>query len=136
MSSEAIPGTITAKASLRVRLGTQDTHFRGHLIPAATVMRLFADCSTELGIRESGRAGLLAAYERAEFLRPLHVGDYVEICATVLSRGERSRRVGLEAWRHIRAPVPDGEPQRWELAESPELVARATMVSVTPRVEG
>ncbi len=118
---------------LRVRLGTRDTHHRSHLIPAATIMRLFADCSTELGLRASGRAGLLAAYEGVQFLMPLHVGDYVEIRATLVSRGRRSRRISLEAWRHIRAGVPAGVPRRWEIVEPAELVARATMISVTPR---
>ena len=32
--------------SLRVRLGGLDTHYRNYLIPAATILRLFADCST------------------------------------------------------------------------------------------
>ena len=56
------------EATLRVRLGTSDTHYRSQLIPAATVMRLFADCTTEIGIRDNGRPGLLAAYEGAEVL--------------------------------------------------------------------
>jgi len=120
-------------ATLRLRLGTRDTHYRGQLIPAATVMRYFADCSTELGLRQSGRAGLLAAYEGAEFLKPLYIGDLIEIRARVLSRGERSRRVSLEAWRHIGTPASEATDGRGEMAESLELVAQATMVSVTPR---
>jgi 3-aminobutyryl-CoA ammonia-lyase len=121
------------EATLRVRLGTSDTHYRSQLIPAATVMRLFADCTTEIGIRDNGRPGLLAAYEGAEFLEPLRVGDYVEIRATVVARGRRSRRIGLEAWRFIRAPAPDAADHNYMLCEPPELVARATMVSVAPR---
>lgn len=120
-------------AMLRVRLGTADTHYRSHLIPAATVMRLFADCSTEIGIRDNGRAGLLAAYEGAEFLKPLRVGDYVEIHASVIARGRRSRRISLEAWRLARAPAYDAADHSYTLCEPPELVARATMVSVAPR---
>jgi 3-aminobutyryl-CoA ammonia-lyase len=118
---------------LRVRLGTTDTHYRGNLIPAATVMRLFADCSTEIGIRDNGRAGMLAAYEGAEFLAPLRVGDYVEIRATVLSRGRRSRRVALEAWRLAAAPGEGAVSRDYTLYDPPELVARATMISVAPR---
>jgi acyl-CoA hydrolase len=121
-------------ATLRVRLGTNDTHYRGNLIPAATVLRLFADCSTEIGIRVNGSPGLLAAYESANFLKPLRVGDYVEIQARVLSRGNRSRRISLEALRWISAPV-DGEDaaEGWQVHEEPELVARAVMVGVRPR---
>jgi 3-aminobutyryl-CoA ammonia-lyase len=122
----------TPDAILRVRLGTADTHYRSHLIPGATVMRLFADCSTEIGIRDNGRPGLLAAYEGAEFLKPLRVGDYVEIHATVVARGRRSRRISLEAWRLARAPARDAADRSYTLCEPPELVARATMVSVAP----
>ncbi len=121
-------------AMLRVRLGTNDTHYREELIPAATLLRLFADCSTEIGLRESGgREGLLAAYEGAEFMYPCRVGDYLEIQAKVLSRGNRSRRVGLVALRHVRAPGHDEKPQLWQFCEPPEVVARAILVSVTPR---
>jgi len=120
-------------ASLRVRLGTRDTHYRSHLIPASTVMRLFADCSTEIGIRDKGRPGLLAAYENAEFLVPLSVGDHVEIRATVVARGRRSRRIALEAWRLAPAPAQDVPDRSDEYCETPELAARATMISVAPR---
>jgi len=125
--------TTIPDATLRVRLGTKDTHYRGGLIPAATVMRLFADCSTEIGLRDNGRPGLLAAYENAEFLLPLRTGDYVEIRARVVSRGRRSRRLALEAWRLARAPA-DGAPSRdYAMCEPPELAARAIMISVAPK---
>jgi 3-aminobutyryl-CoA ammonia-lyase len=120
-------------ASLRVRLGTKDTHYCGHLIPASTVMRLFADCSTGIGIRDNGRPGLLAAYENAEFLVPLSVGDDVEIRATVVARGRRSRRIALEAWRLARAPARGVSDCSYEYCEPPELAARAIMISVAPR---
>jgi 3-aminobutyryl-CoA ammonia-lyase len=123
-------------ATLRVRLGTKDTHYRGGLIPAATVMRLFADCTTGIGIRDNGRPGLLAAYENVEFLLPLRVGDYVEIRAAVMSRGRRSRRIALGAWRLMRTPA-EGAPSRDDaLCEPPELVARGIMISVAPKPAG
>lgn len=124
----------TGRASLRVRLGMGDTHYREHLVPAATILRLFADCSTEIGLRENaGREGLLAAYESAEFLLPCRVGDYLEIEGEVLSRGNRSRRVGLTAKRAVAAPEEDGQPSR--VCEPLELVARAVLVAVTPRAK-
>jgi acyl-CoA hydrolase len=125
--------TTTPDATLRVRLGTKDTHYHGGLIPAATVMRLFADCSTEIGLRDNGRPGLLAAYENAEFLLPLRAGDYVEIRARVVSRGRRSRRLALEAWRLARAPADGASSRDYAMCEPPELAARAIMISVAPK---
>jgi acyl-CoA hydrolase len=122
-------------ATLRVRLGLKDTHYRGGLIPAATVMRLFADCTTEIGIRDNGRPGLLAAYEKTEFLLPLRAGDYVEIRATVIARGRRSRRIALEAWRLLRAPA-EGAGRDYAPCDPPEIVARGVMVSVAPKPAG
>jgi acyl-CoA hydrolase len=122
-------------ATLRVRLGMQDTHYREHLIPAATLLRLFADCSTVIGLRENdGREGLLAAYESAQFLLPCRVGDYLEIRAEVLSRGNRSKRVGVTAHRYVAAPAVDGQTSK--ICDPPELVAQAVLVAVTPRHEG
>lgn len=123
-----------SEAMLRVRLGAGDTHYTQGLIPAATLLRLFADASTEIGLRENeGREGLLAAYEGAEFLKPCRVGDYLEIRAKVLSRGNRSRRVEVSALRAMQAPAEDAADHRWTICEPPELVARAVMVSVTPK---
>jgi 3-aminobutyryl-CoA ammonia-lyase len=119
--------------TLRVRLSVADSHYREHLIPAATILRLFADCSTEIGLRESGgREGMLASYEGADFLLPCRVGDYLEIRGRILSRGNRSRRVGLTAHRYVRAPEKD-DGSRYVLCDPPELVAKAVLVAVSPR---
>jgi acyl-CoA hydrolase len=128
--SERNAGIANPEATLRIRLGTKDTHYRGGLIPAAAVMRLFADCTTEIGIRENGRPGLLAAYEKTEFLLPLRSGDYVEIRAAVLSRGRRSRRIGVEAWRLMRAPAEGVTRPDYSTCEPPELAARGIMITV------
>jgi len=118
---------------LRIRLSVADSHYREHLIPGATILRLFADCSTEIGLRESGgREGLLAAYESADFLLPCRIGDYLEIRGHILSRGNRSRRVGLTAHRYVRAPEKD-DGSLYILCDPPELVAKAVLVAVTPK---
>lgn len=123
-----------SEARLRVRLGMNDTHYAEGLMPAATLLRLFADCSTEIGLRENnGREGLLAAYEGAEFLKPCRAGDYLEIHARILSRGNRSRRVEIKAWRTLQAPVHGEGDNRWKICEPPELVAKAVLVAVTPK---
>lgn len=118
---------------LRIRLGLHDTHYPNGLIPAATILRLFADCASELGIRMDGVDGYLAAYERAEFLKPVYAGDYLEITAKLLSKGNRSRRTQLEARRCMEARELGGGLSGGIFHEPPELVATAIMVGVRPR---
>jgi acyl-CoA hydrolase len=122
----------TPDATLRVRLGANDTHYRGNVIPAATTMRLFADCCTQITTRNDGQGGLLAAYEGAEFLHPLFIGDFVELRAWLLSTGNRSRRMTMVALRTIRAPTDD-VGSRPVVCDPPEIVARATIVVVIPK---
>src|SRR5690348_5498056 len=118
---------------LRVRLGLHDTHYPNGLIPAATLLRLFADCASELGIRTDGVDGYLAAYEKAEFFKPVYAGDYIEIRARPLSKGNRSRRTALEARRCMEAKELGGGLSGGVFHDPPELVAQAVMVGVKPR---
>lgn len=121
------------EARLRIRLGLHDTHYPKGLIPAATILRLFADCASELGIRTDGVDGYLAAYEKAEFLKPLYAGDYLEITARHLSKGNRSRRMALEARRYMEARELGGGLSGGVFHDPPELIASAVMVGVVPK---
>jgi 3-aminobutyryl-CoA ammonia-lyase len=118
---------------LRVRLGLHDTHYASGLIPAATILRLFADCSSELGIRTEGTDGYLAAYEKAEFFKPVYAGDYIEIRARRLSKGNRSRRTAVEARRAMESKELGGGLSGGIFHDPPELVAQAIMIAVRPR---
>src|SRR5215472_9727446 len=118
---------------LRVRLGLHDTHYPNGLIPAATILRLFADCASELGIRMDGTDGYLAAYEKAEFFKPVYARDYLEIRAKRLSIGNRSRRTALEARRAMESKELGGGLSGGIFHDPPELVASAIMVGVRPR---
>lgn len=118
---------------LRVRLGLHDTHYPNGLIPAATILRLFADCASELGIRTDGTDGYLAAYEKAEFFKPLYAGDYIEIRAKHLSKGNRSRRTALEARRCMQSKELGGGLSGGVFHDPPELIASAIMIGVRPR---
>jgi acyl-CoA hydrolase len=116
-----------------VRLGGQDTHYRDYLIPAATLLRLVADVATEIDIKDSGRPGLLASYESAEFLLPLKVGDYVVLHAVLLEKGNRSRKVRVTAYRDIESPDPGEDFSNWSRHDPPQLVGSAVLVLVQPR---
>ena len=118
---------------LRVRLGLHDTHYPNRLIPAATILRLFADCASEVGIKTDGTDGYLAAYEKAEFFKPVYAGDYVEIRAKRVSKGNRSRRTALEARRCMESKELGGGLSGGVFHDPPELIASAIMIGVRPR---
>ena len=130
----------TETALLRVRLGTDDTHYSDHLIPGATIVRLFADCATEIMLREDGTGGLLAGIESAAFHKAVRVGDYLEIVGKVIHRGTRSRKYSVEARRTIERLEPT-DPRRTArgllsecvVHDPPELVGEAILIAVVPR---
>jgi hypothetical protein len=53
----------------------------------------------------------------------LRIGDDVEIRATIVSRGHRSRRLA-------RAPMQDAASRHYTLSEQPELAARAVTIGL------
>ena len=118
-------------ATLRIRMSAQDTTYRSVIIPAARIMGMFADCITQITLKEDSDGSLLAAYENAQFKESVHIGDYLEIQARVLSRGNRSRRMHVVALRHIRAPGPgELDSPAAVVCEPPWLVAEAVIVVV------
>ncbi|MGO7455133.1 hotdog fold domain-containing protein [Rhizobium ruizarguesonis] len=129
--------TTEPNATLRVRMNAQDTTYRSVIIPAARIMGLFADCVTQVTLREDGDGSLLAAYENAQFKQSVHIGDYLEIQARVIKRGNRSRHFAVVALRHIKTPGP-GEPDTPPavICASPEVVAEAVLVVVVRKKDG
>jgi len=132
-TQQEVSGDVFPEGYLRVRFGLLDTHYHNGLIPAAIILRSFADCSSEIGLRMDGVDGYLAAYESAEFLKPVYAGDYVEVRARVISKGNRSRRVAVEAHRVLEHKEGTGGLSGAVVHDPPQLVGRAVMVSVKPR---
>ena len=114
------------EAKLRVRMSSRDAHYAGNLVDGARILNLFGDLATELTIRYDGDEGLLRAYDKVEFLAPVHAGDFIEVTGKITETGKTSRRMSFEAYKVI-APSPD---QRYESAcnvlEPPILVAKAS----------
>ncbi|SFJ73257.1 hypothetical protein SAMN05216304_11314 [Bosea sp. OK403] len=117
-------------------MSAQDTTYRSVIIPAARLMGFFADCVTQITLREDQDGSLLAAYENAQFKKSVHIGDYIEFQARVVSRGTRSRRMGVVALRHIRAPGPgESDKPPGTICAPPEIVAEAIIVVVVRKKE-
>jgi len=114
------------EAKLRVRMSSRDAHYAGSLVDGARILNLFGDLATELTIRYDGDEGLLRAYDKIEFLVPVHAGDFIEVTGKITKTGKTSRKMSFEAYKVI-APSPD---QRHESAcdvlEPPILVAKAS----------
>jgi 3-aminobutyryl-CoA ammonia-lyase len=68
-------------------------HYAGNLVDGAYSLGLFGDVATEVCIRLDGDEGLFASYDDVQFKAPVQAGDVLEITATVVAMGTRSRRI-------------------------------------------
>jgi len=98
-------------------------HYAGHLVDGAYLLGLFGDAATELCIRSDGDEGLLASYAQVQFRSAVRAGDVVEVTATVVRVGRRSRELAFEARVTCR-----GTPDRLESAAD---VLAEPLVAVT-----
>lgn len=106
-------------------------HYGGNLVDGAYVLGLFGDVATELSIRTDGDEGLFASYSDVQFAAPLLAGDVVEVTATLVRVGRRSREVRFEARVLCRAEPARGPSAARVLAE-PLVVVTATGTVVAP----
>jgi 3-aminobutyryl-CoA ammonia-lyase len=111
--------------TLRLRMAQTDAHYGGNLVAGATVMELFGDVATELAIRHDGDEGLLAGYERVQFLAPVYAGDFLEVTGRVVRVGASSRTCEFECRKYI-VPRYDMNDSAADLLEDPIVTTRAT----------
>lgn len=117
---------------LKVRISAHDAHYGGNLVDGARMLALFGDAATELLIRHDGDEGLFRAYSSVEFLAPVYAGDFIEVRARIIKKGDTSRQMEFEAWKII-SPVPDIGPSAAEVLELPLLVCKAKGTCVVPK---
>ena len=98
------------EATIRVRMAQTDAHYGGNLVAGAKVLELFGDLATELAIRHDGDEGLLAGYERVEFLAPVYAGDFLEATGRIVRVGTTSRTCEFVCRKYI--------GPRYELSDS------------------
>ena len=119
------------KVTLRLRMSQADAHYGGDLVDGARLLALFGDVATELLVRHDGDEGLFRAYDRVEFLAPVHAGDYVEASGELVKVGNSSRAMIFEA-RKVIAPRPDLSDSAAEVLAEPVIVCRASGPCVVP----
>ena len=113
------------KTTLKVRLSQGDAHYGGNLVDGARILALFGDAATELLITHDGDEGLFRAYDRVDFLAPVHAGDFLEIRAEILQAGKTSRKMRFECYKII-SPRPDVSPSAADVLEEPVLCVWAS----------
>ncbi|MER5353648.1 hotdog fold domain-containing protein [Kitasatospora sp. NPDC002551] len=116
---------------MRLRLGQEDAHYGGGLVPGARLLGLFGDLITEITVRTDGDEGLLAEYSAVRFTAPCRPGDYLELTARLVHRTRLRRKVEFEAYKVI-AARPDRSPSAAEVLAEPLLVCTATATAVVP----
>ncbi|KRE52676.1 hotdog domain-containing protein [Phycicoccus sp. Soil748] len=111
-------------------------HYAGNLVDGAYSLAAFGDVATEMCILTDGDEGLFASYSDVQFKAPVRAGDVIEISATLVRVGSRSREMDFE----VRV-VGRGAPERGESSADvlePALVAttaRGVVVVPAPAVE-
>jgi 3-aminobutyryl-CoA ammonia-lyase len=106
-------------------------HYGGNLVDGAYVLGLFGDAGTELSIRADGDEGLFASYSDVQFRAPVLAGDVIEVTATMIRVGRRSREVSFEA-RVVCRAEPERGPSAARVLEDPLVVVIATGTVVIP----
>ena len=119
-------------ASIRRRLGSEDTHYGGNLVAGSKQLEIVGDLITELAMRYDGDEGLFRAYESVEFLAPLYAGDWVEATGRIVRVGNTSRTCEFEVWKvgGARSDVSDSAA---EFLDEPVLTCRAVGTTVVPK---
>ncbi len=108
-------------------------HYAGNLVDGAYGLACFGDAATELCIRTDGDEGLFASYADVQFLAPVRAGDILEITATVIRVGQRSRDIEFRAEVICRGR-PDRGQSAAEVMDPPLLATTARGTVVVPAV--
>src|SRR5665811_897989 len=106
-------------------------HYAGNLVDGAYSLALFGDVATEVCIRTDGDEGLFASYSDVQFTAPVRAGDCIEIEATLVRVGSRSREMTFEV-RVMTRGNPDGGGSGADLLNEPILATTARGVVVVP----
>jgi 3-aminobutyryl-CoA ammonia-lyase len=106
-------------------------HYAGNLVDGAYVLALFGDVATEMMIRTDADEGLFASYSDVQFHSALRGGDVVEVSATLVRMGRRSREMRFEAHVTCRG-APDRGANAADVLAEPLLVTSATGTVVAP----
>ncbi|MEP7034045.1 MAG: hotdog domain-containing protein [Actinomycetota bacterium] len=125
------PATVGTSVTHRRYVPYSHAHYAGNLVDGAYSLAAFGDVATELCIRTDGDEGLFAAYSDVQFKAPVRAGDCIEIAATLVRVGSRSREMDFEV-RVIARGNPDRGQSASDLLAQPLVATTARGVVVVP----
>lgn len=106
-------------------------HYGGNLVDGAYSLAAFGDVATEMCIRTDGDEGLFASYSDVQFRAPVRAGDCIEIEATVVRVGSRSREMTFVV-RVVARGNPDRGVSAADLLDDAVVATTARGVVVVP----
>ena len=112
------PATVGMTVTHRRYVAYSHAHYAGNLVDGAYSLAAFGDVATEMCIRTDGDEGLFASYSDVQFLAPVRAGDCIEIVATLVRVGSRSREMSFEVRVITRSNPAAGESAAEVLSES------------------
>ena len=125
------PATAGMTVTHRRYVPYSHAHYAGNLVDGAYSLAAFGDVATEMCIRTDGDEGLFASYSDVQFMAPVRAGDCIEIEATLVRVGSRSREMTFQ----LRI-IARGNPERGESAadvlDIPVIATSARGVVVVP----
>ena len=128
-----MPGaTVGTRVVHRRYVPYSHAHYAGNLVDGAYSLGLFGDVATEMCIRTDGDEGLFASYSDVQFRAPVRAGDVLEITATLVKVGTRSRVMEFAVHVVGRGAATEERPGAADLLQEPILATSATGTVVVP----
>jgi 3-aminobutyryl-CoA ammonia-lyase len=125
------PATAGMTVTHRRYVPYSHAHYAGNLVDGAYSLAAFGDVATEMCIRTDGDEGLFASYSDVQFRAPVRAGDCIEIEATLVRVGSRSREMSFEVRVITRNDPASGESAA-DLLTDPIVATTARGVVVVP----
>jgi 3-aminobutyryl-CoA ammonia-lyase len=125
------PATVGMTVTHRRYVPYSHAHYAGNLVDGAYSLAAFGDVATEMCIRSDGDEGLFASYSDVQFLAPVRAGDCIEIEATLVRVGSRSREMAFEVRIIARGNSGRGESAA-DLLDKTVIATTARGVVVVP----
>jgi 3-aminobutyryl-CoA ammonia-lyase len=107
-------------------------HYAGNLVDGAYSLGLFGDVATEMCILLDNDEGLFASYSDVQFRAPVRAGDVLEITATLVKEGTRSRVMDFVVRVVARGAATADEPGAATRLTPPVEATTATGTVVVP----